>query len=357
MKILVTGGTGFLGQALVRRLLSQGHRVYLVARSLEKAQHTVAGLRSDAADRCVLITGDITLPGLGLDQGSLELLKGEVDLVIHAAACIRFAEAARDELLKINYLGTKRVLELARNVGAGRFMYVSTAYTVGRRPEAIESLYPVESFNNPYEETKCMAERLVFSSRDHLSVSIYRPTVIIGDSRTGEADSTLGLYGFMRLVERFRKRLAKRSPGYRSSTLRIIGEREASINLIPVDYVVDVLEAGVEYGRNCTIYNIVNPNPPSMEEAIIKLACPRVGLSNVRFVSPSEDLSLSSEETTLNRWVAPFFSYLNQSKVFVDENTRALLAQVRQESLRLNFEGLRYIIDHYQGVDDQEASA
>ena len=153
--ILLTGGTGFLGTALVEKILRslpELGRLYLVVRrSREKSagarfedvlgspafarlrEERGDGLKAYVAQKVRILEGDVHSPSLGLGDGDLSELSREVDVVIHSAASVVF-DAPLDAALDSNVGGTLGLLKLARDwEKRPLFMHISTAYVAGTR--------------------------------------------------------------------------------------------------------------------------------------------------------------------------------------------------------------------------------
>ncbi|MCG7216050.1 SDR family oxidoreductase [Paenibacillus mucilaginosus] len=350
MNILMIGGTGFIGFQLILRLLNvSGHNLYLLARSPEKAHHLLSRLEAHHRQRIHILHGDITQPGLGLSPIQAAELQGRIGVVIHMAACLRFEERARAQLFATNVEGTRHVLDFASGIRAGQLHYISTAYTVGTREHGVEELYPLDGrFNNPYEESKVAAEQLVFSYRSRMSVCIYRPSIVIGDSRTGEADSSFSFYGLLLTLEAFRNRAA-RTGDDGSQSYRIAASPNEKLNVVPVDYVCDVIESGLRCGTNGTIYHITHPSPPAIG-SMLELAFSHVGFPNPEYVSPEQIPEWTKEERQLAKLTAVFSPYLTQKTCFDDGNTLHLLRQNGLKPLQLDFRAVESIIGRYSGL-------
>src|SRR5690625_3733237 len=111
LTIFLTGATGFLGGKLLANLLqSTDHTLYVLVRDFERAEQAIRKLPDGAAARIRLFKGDITQENCGLSQADLKELQGNIDIVYHLAALVKFDEELRDELFLINYEGTKNVL-------------------------------------------------------------------------------------------------------------------------------------------------------------------------------------------------------------------------------------------------------
>ena len=341
MYIFMTGGTGFLGGRLAKELIQHGHRVCMLARTPEKVQAQFTAEEQKSID---VLPGDLTAYALGANEAFIETHKGKIDLFLHMAALVKFDEALRDELFETNLTGTKEALRLTKLIDCHRFFHVSTAYTLGAKEVGEETLYDVsQSFLNPYEESKAHAEQAVWESRDELDVSIFRPAIIVGDSKTGEADSKFTMYGYMRALELFKRKLERR--GHDFESIRLIGSATGTSNLVPVDYVADVLLAAIEHAKAGTIYNVTNDAPPKNETMLDymkeSLAFPHLTITE----TPTS--TLSSVEQSFNDMVKVFNPYLNRDIRFRDDNTKQLLQDAGFAPLRLDHQSLRRIVNAY----------
>nr|WP_251128936.1 SDR family oxidoreductase [Exiguobacterium sp. s152] len=337
----MTGATGFLGGRLARELIHCGHTLCVLARTPEKME---AMFSRDELRSITVLAGDLTAPFLGADERFITDHDRSIDLVLHMAALVKFDEELREELFETNLTGTRQALALAKALHCPRFFHVSTAYTLGAREVGDETLYATDqTFHNPYEESKAHAEQAVWAERDQLDVSIFRPAIIVGDSKTGEADSKFTMYGYMRALEVFKRRLERR--GAPDGPIRLLGSETGTSNLVPVDYVTDVLLAAIEHAKPDTIYNVTNDDPPRnvtmldyMKQA---LAFPHLKITE----TPTS--SLSQAEQTFNEMVKVFNPYLNRNIAFDDANTKRLLEDAGYKPLDLNERSLRRIVNAY----------
>lgn len=167
--VLVTGGTGFTGGALCRRLCSEGHRVVTFARPTS----ATTALREGGVE--------IRHVDLG-DAASVESAFEGFDVVYHIAAAYRSEHAARDEFMRINVDGTRHLLDASRKHGVGRFVHCSTVGVQGGidDPPADES-YRFKP-NDHYQESKLQGELLARSYFDAgtLAGAVVRPVGIYG---------------------------------------------------------------------------------------------------------------------------------------------------------------------------------
>ncbi len=266
--VFLTGFPGFLGSELLPHILErakQDRAVCLIQgkfRELaEQRRQEIIAAHPNLAGRIELVEGDITLPGLGLEEA--ESLQADTVEVFHLAAVYDLA-VRRKIAMKVNVEGTRHVLDFARqSPGLRRFNYVSTCYVSGRYAGIFgeEDLDKGQEFNNFYEETKYLAEVEVQQAmKQGLPVTIYRPAIVVGDSRTGETQKYDGPYYAIRWL--------LRQPYL--AFMPMVGDPEVSrVNLVPRNFVIDAiahlsaLETSV--GK---VYQLADPSPLTVDELI-----------------------------------------------------------------------------------------
>lgn len=230
MRYVVTGGTGFIGRRVVTRLLAarDDAEVWVLVRrsSLGRFERLAAAW----GERARPLVGDLTEADLGLSDAALDGV-GPVDHLVHCAAVYDLtADTAAQQAANVE--GTQAVIGLARRLGATLHHVSSIAVAGDFRGEYTEDDFDVgQELPTPYHQTKFEAELLVRSASD-VRYRIYRPAVVVGDSRTGETDKVDGLYYFFGVLARL-ARLPKVTP----ILLPDIGRT----NVVPVDHVVDAL--------------------------------------------------------------------------------------------------------------------
>lgn len=236
----ITGFPGFIASRLVESLARSECQFFLlvepqfVERAMEEVEE-IAELTETPLESFVLVEGDISQPNLGISNADLETIQYETTDVFHLAAAYDLA-VAKDVAFDVNLQGTKNVNDLVCSIkNLRRYNYVSTCYIAGKREGSIleTELEHKAGFRNFYEETKYLAEVEVGRLKSHLPVTIYRPSIVVGDSETGETAKYDGIYY---LIQYLRK-----AP----SLLRLlnVGNENVKLNLVPVDFVVAGLTA------------------------------------------------------------------------------------------------------------------
>ncbi|WP_081734176.1 SDR family oxidoreductase [Halalkalibacter akibai] len=287
------------------------------------------------------VYGDITNPSLVRETGTMVDLTNKVDVVYHMAALLSFDEDRKEETFHVNVEGTRHVLEFSKQIQVKKLIYVSTAYTVGMDVVGHEQLYSTNrDYVNYYEQSKAAAEQLVFSYKNDFEVMIMRPAIIIGDSKTGEADTNFALYGLLKGV-----RIVKRMVGS-DKPFRLLLDGETNSNLVPVDYVADVLSCAIEHGAHETIYNITN-NHPLQNKVMLEIIKKALDFPNLEIASKDLLHTLTKEELILHERLRVFENYLSRSIQFESRNTSDLLKAANIAELDLDKDLLEHMITSY----------
>ncbi len=264
MHYFVTGATGFIGKRLVRTLLArEGAIVHFLVReqAVPRVGELLAYWGADPT-RAIPVRGELTAPALGIAKGAQQALAAaQIAHFFHLAAVydLRAGEAAQ---VAANVAGTQHAVALAGAIGAGCFHHVSSIAAAGLyegvfREDMFEE---AEGLDHPYFRTKHESERI---ARAHCRVPwrVYRPGIVVGDSRTGETDKIDGPYYFFKLIQRLRELLPPWLP--------TVGLEGGRINLVPVDFVVAAIDhIAHQPGLDGKCFHLVDPEPKRVGDVL-----------------------------------------------------------------------------------------
>ena len=235
--LLVTGASGFLGSALIPKLLEKGHTVYALSR------HPPA-----EAKNLIPLTGDITLPNLGLGD-----VPKDIEAVHHLAAIHRLGEDKDGSIWKTNVEGTENVIDYCIGNGISNLKFCSTAYVAGR---------------NNYERSKALCETMVKQSNIP-KITIFKPSIIMGTEHhfyPGHfAQFVLLVVKAHQRAEPIRRRIegSLRLP-ILEPVFRMKANPEGKLNLVPIDAVAQAMAEIEEPGT----YWLTSPNPPTVQQIV-----------------------------------------------------------------------------------------
>ena len=236
MHYFVTGATGFIGKRLVKTLLARrGATVHFLVRPGSEGK--LAALYEYwgvSKARALPVSGDLTAKKLGVGSDDIKALKGKIDHLYHLAAVYDLS-ADEASQVEVNVEGTRHMVEFAKAVDAGHVHHVSSIAAAGLyegvfREDMFEQ---AEGLDHPYFMTKHESEKIVRKECKQ-PWTVYRPAMVVGDSKTGEMDKIDGPYYFFKLIQRMRQFLPPWMP--------TVGLEGGRVNIVPVDFVVAALD-------------------------------------------------------------------------------------------------------------------
>ena len=378
--ILLTGGTGLLWSYLLRDLLLADVPLAVMARPTR---------RQTAADRVAAIVGgweeviggplrmprvlvgDLGQPRCGLGDAELGWVREHCGQVVNNAASLTFRGVDRSaEPWRTNVGGTAAMLSLAEAAGIRHVHHVSTAYVAGLRSGTVmeDELDLGQAYGNDYERSKAEAEATVRAA-DHLeTATIYRPSIIVGDSATSYTSTYHGYYAALRLGHTLLTRVPIGSTSGRA-LLGLLGiEADARKNFVPVDWVSAVITRAIltPAARGRT-FHVTHPEPLPMEfvATVIQEAVEAY----------SEAAAPDSPDACDEQWFAEhlrvqldiYQRYFRTDPVFDRRHTQAIAGDLpcpvlnRETLLRMSKFAITHNFSWFPpnaaGVDDQPRSA
>ncbi len=343
--LLLSGATGFLGTELLARYLQETDRqIFAIVRAdddahaqrrMDETLESAFGRPETYAGRVRALAGDMTLPGLGLDRAVAHDVADAVDEIVHGAAAVSF-DLDLEQARAINVEGTRQMLELAevcdRRGGLRRFTYVSTAYVAGTHKGRFgeDDLDVGQGFRNPYERSKFESEQLVRAAGEALPVTIVRPSIIVGDSRTGWTASFNVLYWPTRALAR-------------GAFPVLPARRRSPVDVVSVDYVADAVRAlAAMPGAAGGTFHLTSARDATSIGELLALACAKLDVEAPPLIPPA--LYLRVIAPVLGRLQPRRRAFLNAAATYVpyfavraqfdDTRARAALGtQVRPKPL------------------------
>lgn len=318
--IFITGASGFMGKVLVEKLLwscTQIRSIYILLRPKSgsdvrsRLEQLLSGKvfdrvkkdQPDAVRKVVAISGDITMPGLGISATDEKTLADNVSVVFHAAATVKFDEGLKQSV-DMNVQGTRRLVHLCHKMPKlEALVHVSTAYcNCDRNDEIEETVYPLphdpqhiigamewmsdamvdditprllQNRPNTYTYTKALVENILMNERGSLPLAIVRPSIVVAalhDPFPGWVDSLNGITGIML---QFGKGVLQ--------TLHAISEM--AVDLVPVDLVINLMISVAWYTASVkldevTVYNCTTGTVNRLPWNVIQDMCVKNFIAN-----------------------------------------------------------------------------
>ncbi len=329
--ILLTGVTGVLGTEIIKKLLqATDDCLYLLIRrrlrfsARDRARRMLDdwGFEYLLGTRVHVLEGDVTEPQFGLEDSELDLLKKEVTHFFHIAA-LTALNGSEENCDRVNLKGTHNAIHVAwscYNEGnMERFYYFSTAYVVGSLQDCIskeDELPEKPAHANYYEFSKYNAEKAVRRAMTAgLPVTVFRPSIVVGDSKTGAVPEFNVIYPFIKLFASGLMRKLPADPGH-------------AFNIVPIDFVVNAslaisrLEDSV--GKT---YHLVSEDPPRIGMLLELRDKEFPQFPESELVRPEEFVieKLSPMEQRIYAMIEPYMGYLTGNLSFDTCNTRKAL--------------------------------
>lgn len=352
-RLLVTGATGFIGSHLAGALAEAGHSVCLLIRALPTESTTADDRWKRIADwlrlspaaraRITVFAGDLHAPDLHLSADNARFLKANTEESVHAAANTSFSEKKRSEIFRTNIIGLRNLLSFVEGSSCRRIHAISTAYVGGNTQDpCMEVFSPPHGYFNPYEESKHQAEILLreFCSRKGVRLSIYRPSVVYGNSRTGKTFRFNALYHPVRAIaylrDLFMKDLLENS-GHQAKKMGIsldptgqtlhmpIHFRKGQgrgLNLVPIEYCTEsILQLMNATGKD-EVFHITNTQSTPLTDLVSFTGrCFKISgmvVEGVTAPRPQQNPASDALDHLFRRYMEPYQPYIEDTRVFDD---------------------------------------
>ena len=244
--IFITGATGFLGRNILKLILEKDEatRVSLLVRanSSYEARFRIRKVLESIhlkvnihklIKRITIVRGDVGSDYLGLSTNLYSKLAKNITHIIHSAAAVNF-KLPLEEARRTNLTGTKNILAFAQYVqkkgNLNKVAHISTAFVSGNRSGVIleEDLENNQEFANSYEQSKFESEQLVRQYMDELPITVFRPSIIVGNSITGETTSFNVMYLPLNLI-------------YQGKLKVLAGNKDNPLDIVPVNFVSEAI--------------------------------------------------------------------------------------------------------------------
>ena len=338
----LTGGTGFLGSHIGAQLLRKGEEVVFLVRGNQK-------MTAEARLRNILDWHGVDPPlrtKARLVQGALENPGLAIDRIIHCASDTSFSERNRKRVWASNVDFLDDLMDFAVRSRIPSFIHISTAYVAGRRSTPFpEEPVDGKDFFNVYEESKATAEHMLLQrcSKENIRLTIIRPSIVYGYSRTGRTFRFNALYYPVKtalflqkiFLEDIRERggekaaeagVAVEPDGTTTLPLRLEVVENGGVNLIPVDFFTDAFFALIQDSPGGGIYHIVSPTLTKIED-IIQYGQDQFKLKGIRACSPEDfqETPRNSLEQLFKRYLEAYSPYIKDTRIFLTQKTDPVL--------------------------------
>jgi thioester reductase-like protein len=257
----ITGATGLVGSQLLSRLL-RNHpdaraTVLVRARNDAEAAERIRALAlplgiitKDIPARLTPLRGDVGLPAFGLEEHTLSALITRTSHILHGAATVRFDHPI-EEARAINVAGTRTILAIARRCAERgslqQFVYIGTSSVSGNREGLVleGELEHGQGFFNSYEQSKSEAERFVRDAGLTVPALIFRPSIIVGDSRSGWTSLFNVIYIPMRLLQT-------------GMLTALPGSPDTLLDIVPIDWVSETMATIMDLPSSpgCDVFHV-----------------------------------------------------------------------------------------------------
>ena len=273
----LTGGTGLVGTYILRNLLRSGHQVAVLVRPCKREQprERIDNILSyweretnEELLRPMVIEGD--LQDDFWRKKHARWFENNCGSIIHCAASLTFYGSPGEEPWRSNVDGTKKILSICKDYGIRRMHYVSTAYVAGSSRFFREDDLDVgQTLRNDYEQSKFDAEKLVREADFLDRPTIYRPSIVVGDSQTAYTTTYHGFYAVLKLAHTLVRRMPFGSTSGRNLLAALGLDGSERKNFVPVDWVANIFDHVFSNPQfHGQTYHLTSPQPPLLQDFV-----------------------------------------------------------------------------------------
>ena len=345
-KIFITGSTGFLGSYILREILVQTDAdiILLVrGRSQYEAEARVFNILKDffkhrffknRLNRIKVLKGDIMLSNFGFKKSEYKNLIRNIDEIYHSAATTDLGIKIVQARL-INLVGTKSIIKFAKNcIKLSKIHYISTAFIAGTKEGLFKEndLFVKQDFNNAYEQSKFEAELLFrYYGKNKVKIVIYRPSIIIGEYKSGKTTSFKMFYQPLRFF-------------YNEFFEAVPLNPNTLYNLIPVDVAAKtIVFLALNYNRS-SVFHIVSKQNILLGH-IMDICSNYLSFKKPAYIS-REQFDRMNIGPIRKKMIEPFLGYFNFKAIFDNTKTLKVLGNLGFKLSKINDNYIYRILEY-----------
>jgi len=368
-KIFMTGVTGLVGSAFVTALLRDCPDTQFVCLARGGKNRTAMdrvgeALRSQCEFEGTPERFDEIIAHISVVDSDVVTMDPAViaadpaaagsDVIFHCAADVNLGKDPTGKTFRINYEGTVHMLELAKLLKVKAFHYVSTAYVAGcKKGVSMEAEAEDSGFNNPYEESKFKAEKLV--RRSGIPFTIYRPAIITGRRSDGRIRRPLAFYRIIEFLAKMKSHHCKKAgidpTGMVDLKIHFETLPSERIYFVPIDYVQYAIAKCFQLPVENGTYHVTGDSPVStmmLDEAVCKTL-------NIAMMDVSIRKENNETAKLMERFLGDLYPYYSADVIFSQDNVRRALGDAalawKYGSKELEIMMKNYFVDFYPDVE------
>jgi len=340
MKVFLTGITGLVGSSFVVALLKERKDVEFVCLTrkspVKSAYDRVYDIVKEQCEfdgtpevfeeimrHVQVVDGDVTT--IEPEKLAADPIIQGVDVIFHCAADVNLGKDLTGKTFRINFHGSENMIQVAKLLKVKAFHYVSTAYVAGgTKGRAMEAPSKAETFNNPYEESKCKAENMVRNAG--IPFSIYRPGIICGRLNDGKVRKPLAFYRIVEFLGKLKSHhCAKAGVDPREEfdlKLHFNAIPSERIYFVPIDYVQLAITKLFQKPVCNMTYHVTGDSPVNVD-MIDDALCNVLKLKHMDVYKKEGELAKDAK--LMEKMIGDLFPYFTNNVIFDQTNVRAAL--------------------------------